>query len=276
MGYISYFSTFEKIKEILANNRMDFSSANVLYDELNLDKLKLLVVLFKNGREEKINKLLKDIKCPTEIVYIKENELDDYLDSKKPQELLDELVKLWYIAGFGISTKYFDVINKNNKKDLIYLRKIRNKQETLNKDFKFIIRNGAGALLFNPNLKKFLLLRHNIENEEYWNIPKGGIEEGETTTETVKRELREEAGIIDYSLKDKYFVTMHTYTSKGNLRKAYITHFAAITKKNKPELSSEHIDYKWLSFKELLEQAHFPNQKWVYYKLGNYLRTLSS
>ena len=47
MDYISYFTAFEEIKKLLINNRMDFFSANVIYDEITLDKLSLLIVLFE-------------------------------------------------------------------------------------------------------------------------------------------------------------------------------------------------------------------------------------
>ncbi|MDD4984042.1 MAG: NUDIX domain-containing protein [Candidatus ainarchaeum sp.] len=276
MDYISYFSAFEKIKETLMNNRLDFSSANVLYNEINLNKLKLLIVLSENNTKEKIKTLLKTVKEPLELIFVKDKDLNKYLSKKSPQKLLDELTQLWHIAGFGISKNYFEIITEKNAGNLIYSRKILNRQELLEKASDFCIRNGAGALLYNPNLKKFLLLRHNLEDEVYWNIPKGGTEEGETTTETVKREIMEETGITNYDLKNEYFVTMHTYVSKGGLRKAYVTHFAATTKEKKLKLSDEHIAYKWLSFNGLLKQAHFPNQKWVYYKLGKYLQKINN
>jgi len=269
--YISYFSAFEKVKEILINNSDKFYSANYLYDEVNLKKLKLLIVLLDPDYEKSIDVLLSKNRFPLEIKFVTISELCSYLSKKNPQELLNELVELWYVAGSSISRRYYDALIETNKGDLQYLRQNKQIKETLKKGFPYWLMNGAGVLLYNQGLKKFLVLGQQIDNGIYWNIPKGGIRPGERIFETIKRELFEETKITKYNLKNKSFVTMHNYTKNNEFRKAYNVFFAATTGERKITLSDEHVEYTWLSFEDLLAQAKLPSQKWAYYKLGKYL-----
>lgn len=57
---------------------------------------------------------------------------------------------------------------------------------------------GAGIILINSNNEVLLLLRDNkpdIPYPDYWDIPGGNIEEGETPEITIRREMYEELGI---------------------------------------------------------------------------------
>ncbi|MBN2203116.1 MAG: NUDIX hydrolase [Candidatus Aenigmarchaeota archaeon] len=58
------------------------------------------------------------------------------------------------------------------------------------------IRKSVGAFLFNKK-GKVLLVIHPRGNG-YYNIPKGGVEEGETLKEALRRELKEELSIDNF------------------------------------------------------------------------------
>ena len=51
----------------------------------------------------------------------------------------------------------------------------------------------AGMIVYNPILKKFLLL----EYSSHWGFVKGRIELGEDENKAAKRELKEETGIVE-------------------------------------------------------------------------------
>jgi putative (di)nucleoside polyphosphate hydrolase len=55
-------------------------------------------------------------------------------------------------------------------------------------------RRAVGAFVVNKD-GKFLILKTHGEKESYWDIPKGGVEEGESLVHALKRELKEETGI---------------------------------------------------------------------------------
>jgi len=59
---------------------------------------------------------------------------------------------------------------------------------------KAVIKNASGKYLIIQSL------RHH-DNQVYWDLPGGRIEEGETAADTLKREVAQEAGITDLSIE---------------------------------------------------------------------------
>lgn len=55
-------------------------------------------------------------------------------------------------------------------------------------------RPGVGLFILNKNKQVFIGKRIDIENE-YWQMPQGGIDDGESPEEAAYRELQEETGI---------------------------------------------------------------------------------
>lgn len=62
-----------------------------------------------------------------------------------------------------------------------------------------------------------------IFKNEYWDLPKGIIDAGESPKITAKREVEEECGIEDPEINDLITTTYHTYEYEGNpvLKKTY-------------------------------------------------------
>lgn len=102
----------------------------------------------------------------------------------------------------------------------------------------------------NDNTFNVLLMRA----YNYWDFPKGGIEENETELQAALREVEEEAGITKLSFNwGEQFYTTEKY---GKTKKT-VTYFIAETTESNvvmgisPTLGRpEHNEYRWLSFDE--------------------------
>lgn len=114
----------------------------------------------------------------------------------------------------------------------------------------------------------------------HWDFPKGHIEAGESEEETVKREIAEETGIKDIVIikgfreQIKYFFR-DTYDRKKNASPAssasrsdagrwifkVVTFYLAETATKGVKISFEHKGFKWLPYKEAMEQLTFKNAK---------------
>jgi putative (di)nucleoside polyphosphate hydrolase len=60
--------------------------------------------------------------------------------------------------------------------------------------FKMVERLSVGAFVKNRQEKYLLVSKIGKANEKYWDVPKGGVEKGESLVEALKRELQEELG----------------------------------------------------------------------------------
>jgi len=127
----------------------------------------------------------------------------------------------------------------------------------------------VGAVIFRKEGKdiKYLLLDY---GSDYWGLAKGHIEEGESETETLKREAKEETGLDDLKILDGFRETVsYLYIAKG-LEKEERKREGTL-KKN-IELSEEHINFKWLSFQDMVSQISFRAPKKVLEKSEEFLR----
>lgn len=126
-----------------------------------------------------------------------------------------------------------------------------------------MIQKGAGLVVFHKGEKgiEYLLLKHTAN---YWNFPKGGIEQGERPIDTAIRETREEAGLTNLKILDgfvateKYFFYASKTFYKAHLRNQTIfkiVHFYVAEAKTKNvKISFEHEGYEWLDFKSAMER----------------------
>jgi 8-oxo-dGTP pyrophosphatase MutT (NUDIX family) len=129
---------------------------------------------------------------------------------------------------------------------------------------------------------KFLLLKY---RNNHWSFPKGHVEKNEKPEETLKREVEEETGICEYKIIDgfqeweKYF-----YLAKGRERelrmnsgngififKKVLFFLAETLKDCICTISDEHRDYRWLSYKEALEQITYNGDKEIFKKAHDFL-----
>jgi len=105
----------------------------------------------------------------------------------------------------------------------------------------------------------YLLLRYGAG---HWDLPKGKIESGETKQEAALRELMEETGLtaeLDNDFEETIGYIFTDYDKQLAQKTAYFF-IGRATNKN-VKLSDEHTDYKWLPYKDALEQLTYDNAK---------------
>jgi 8-oxo-dGTP pyrophosphatase MutT (NUDIX family) len=140
------------------------------------------------------------------------------------------------------------------------------------------VEKSAGAVIFRREGDKifYLLLyypgvSHRAERD-YWDFPKGHIEKGEKIEETVKREVEEETGLKDIKFVEgfkkwiKYF-----FKHKGKNVFKIVTFLLAEAETEEVKISTEHIGYQWLPYKEALKQLKFKNAREILKKSNDFL-----
>lgn len=65
-----------------------------------------------------------------------------------------------------------------------------------------VVENGSGCLLM-------------IYRKGWWDLPKGHVEQGETTEQAAVREVEEETGLVDLSVGELITTTQHFYNDFG-------------------------------------------------------------
>lgn len=65
-------------------------------------------------------------------------------------------------------------------------------------------RRNVAAIIFNPQGKIFIALRHDLAKEGIWSFPQGGIDANEDPCKAIKRELFEEIGTDQIEILEEY------------------------------------------------------------------------
>ena len=126
----------------------------------------------------------------------------------------------------------------------------------------------AGMIVYNPKLKKFLLL----EYSSHWGFVKGNIEAGEDEEKAAKRELKEETGIVKFKLIDNFKEKIN-YFYKKDEKTVYkeVVFFLVLTENEDVKISKEHKSYKWCGYEEACKLVNFKNSNGVLKKANDYL-----
>lgn len=101
---------------------------------------------------------------------------------------------------------------------------------------------GAGFVFIDPDKNVLTLQKPNGK----WSFVGGHKEKNETPLKTAKRECKEEIGflpkgnIFNFVKYKKLETNMWCYSFLMNVKKSF-----------KPKLSNEHVNYKWIAFKDL-------------------------
>ena len=117
----------------------------------------------------------------------------------------------------------------------------------------------AGVILFNPQTKQILLIHRWKNGEEYFVIPGGGSESGETAVQAAQREIQEELG---WSLSDEQLQPAFTFR---NVQRLEIYFHATISHTSAPVIQGEEAlrrhaqniyQPEWLDIEAILSLIH--------------------
>ena len=120
----------------------------------------------------------------------------------------------------------------------------------------------VGVLVRNRN--KFLLARETLEGgKDYWIVPGGKVEFGETIEEAAKREIKEETGIKPSKLR--FLAYKEAIAAKYNYH-TVIFFFEARTDKTKlkKDIEGKVIESKWFTKREALKLPLVFSAKWLF------------
>ena len=172
---------------------------------------------------DELNEVLKEILHHPDAVFM------DEISNAGIKSLLHEIVKEEFHAG---------VLLNNNLKEL---KKAFFRSFTPIQAAGGIVENDKNELLFIFRLGK-------------WDLPKVKVEKGEDIADTAVREVEEETGVTNLTLKNKVGETYHTYNAFG---KHFIktTHWFYMTcpseQELKPQTEEDIAAVKWVKVKDI-------------------------
>ena len=116
-------------------------------------------------------------------------------------------------------------------------------------------RRVARVLLIGPGQRLLLLhAAHRTDGHRFWLTPGGGLELEESFEDAVRRELREEIGLIDFQLGPWVWTRRHAYAWNGRWCDQYERFFVARTNEDEihPIGRDDYVDsHRWWSSQEL-------------------------
>ena len=127
------------------------------------------------------------------------------------------------------------------------------------------LRNGVGIILLNRENKIFVAKR--IDNpKDFWQMPQGGVDEGEDFLKAAFRELEEETSIkkaelikeldgsTTYELPDHLLGIIWKGKYRGQKQKWFLMRFTGDEKEiNIKTNSPEFLDWKWVNINQITE-----------------------
>ena len=127
------------------------------------------------------------------------------------------------------------------------------------------LRSGVGIVVLNKDNKVFVAKR--IDNpKNFWQMPQGGVDDGEDYLTAAYRELEEETsiknveliseldGFITYNLPDRLLGIIWKGKYKGQIQKWFLMrHIGNDSEINVQTKKPEFLDWKWVDLKEITQ-----------------------
>ena len=129
------------------------------------------------------------------------------------------------------------------------------------------LRSGVGIVVLNKKNKVFVARR--IDNpKDYWQMPQGGVDEGEDFLKAAYRELKEETSIknvklikeldeiLTYELPDHLLGIIWKGKYRGQKQKWFLMRFTGDEKEiNIKTKNPEFLDWKWIEIDQITDKV---------------------
>ena len=114
-------------------------------------------------------------------------------------------------------------------------------------------RRGVAAVIINGDM---ILAFQRSDHSDTWQLPQGGIDEGESAETALKRELMEETGISDYDILKSAgpvrYAKIFSHDGSDWEGQEHIYYLLTIPGNSDISLGSEFSSYKWMKIDELI------------------------
>ena len=268
----------EELRELKASN--DFTNSvkkivrnhMLIYQDVSDKTLKKLIIEMEEKNLKRLFNLFYADLNSKGISRKKENEkiLKNFWDK------IENIKKQGKIPQFNdLDITGIDLINlkfsnreigevKNKLYELVLGDEIENEKEALlkyivkhyNLNDKFEYENSCGAIVFNENTEKILLVKMHNGN---WGFPKGHIENNETKEETAIREVQEETN-VNIKIIPNFEREIKYIPNEKTIKK--VTIFAGITQDEEVKIDTFEIeDFRWCTYEEALKLVTYKLQK---------------
>ena len=257
--------TINSVKKIIKNHML-------IYEDVSDKTLKKLIIEMEDKNLKRLFNLFyadlnsKGIKSKKENEQILKNFWDKIENIKKQGKILQ--FNDLDITGIDLINLKFDNRKigevKNRLYDLVLGDELENEKEELLKyvvnyyklENNFKYENSCGAIVFNENTEKVLLVKMHNGN---WGFPKGHIESNETKEETAIREVFEETN-IKIKIIPNFEREIKYIPNENTIKK--VTFFAGITQEENVIVETHEIeDFKWCTYEEALKFVTYKLQK---------------
>ena len=268
----------EELRELKASN--DFTNSvkkivrnhMLIYQDVSDKTLKKLIIEMEEKNLKRLFNLFYADLNSKGISRKKENEkiLQNFWDK------IENIKKQGKIPQFNdLDITGIDLINlkfsnreigevKNKLYELVLGDEIENEKEALlkyivkhyNLNDKFEYENSCGAIVFNQNTEKILLVKMHNGN---WGFPKGHIENNETKEETAIREVQEETN-VNIKIIPNFEREIKYIPNEKTIKK--VTIFAGITQDEDVKIDTFEIEaFQWCTYEEALKLVTYKLQK---------------
>jgi len=109
------------------------------------------------------------------------------------------------------------------------------------------------------SMLEFLLLKRNKKRGGFWNVVNGTLRSKESVLDCVRRELEEEAGIIDCKLVGPEIYRFHFSYNGSDM--TVIVHYVEVFQGQEIVINEEHTEYRWVGFEEAKSLLKFDDDK---------------